>query len=152
MENDSAAFLEAARRSMRAMRATLGAATIDPALLTCAEQQQYEGWRRREEANGVILALAKNCVPIKEIVRRTGHSRGTVRRVVHGGRTDVFRARSSALEGFRPRLDKATSGLTGRLQLKAPHCAQQVFHLLPSMNVAGLDPAFRLVLGNVEQR
>lgn len=105
MENASAAFLEAARRSMRTIRAALGAATIDPALLTCAEQRRYEGWRRREEANNMILALAKDGVPLKEIVRRTGHSRGTVRRVVRGGRPDVFRTRSSALEHFWPRLE-----------------------------------------------
>jgi transposase len=105
MENASAAFLEATRRSMRTIRAALGTATIDPTLLTCAEQLRYEGWRRREEANSAILALAKKGVSIKEIVRQTGHARGTVRRVVRGGRTDVFRTRSSGLERFWPRLD-----------------------------------------------
>ena len=36
--------------------------------------------------------------PIKEIVRRTGHSRKVVRRIVRGGRVDVFRVRESTLE------------------------------------------------------
>lgn len=42
--------------------------------------------RRGEETNGVILALAKEGVAIKEIVRRTGHSRKLVRKVVRGHR------------------------------------------------------------------
>jgi transposase len=35
---------------------------------------------------------------IKEIVRRTGHSRKLVRQVIRGQRTDVFRIRQSSLE------------------------------------------------------
>ena len=41
-------FLEAVRKSMRAIRDALGAATIDPALLTAAERLQHEGFLRRE--------------------------------------------------------------------------------------------------------
>jgi hypothetical protein len=37
MENASAAFLDAVRKSMRSIRATLGATTINPDLLSCAE-------------------------------------------------------------------------------------------------------------------
>jgi 2-methylisocitrate lyase-like PEP mutase family enzyme len=45
---------------------------------------------RREDANAVILGLAKEEVTIKEIVRRTEHSRGLVRKVLRGQRgTDL---------------------------------------------------------------
>jgi hypothetical protein len=44
---------------MRQIRTTIGAATINPALLTAAEKLQYDGYLRREETNAVILAMAK---------------------------------------------------------------------------------------------
>jgi transposase len=70
MENASAAFLEAVRRSMRPIRIALGSTTIEPALLTHAERLQHDGYLRREEAYGVIRGLAKTGTPIKEIMRR----------------------------------------------------------------------------------
>ena len=42
---------------------------------------------------------------IKEIVRRTGHSRGLVRQILRGQRDDVFRVRESSLEVHLPWLD-----------------------------------------------
>ena len=45
MEHASAAFLDAVRLSMRAIRSTLGAATVDPALLTAAERLQHQGFQ-----------------------------------------------------------------------------------------------------------
>jgi transposase len=84
MENASHAFLDAVRKSMRQIRGAIGAATIDPDLLTAAERLQYEGFLRREETNAVIVGMAKSNIPIKEIVRRTGHSRGLVRKVLRG--------------------------------------------------------------------
>ena len=58
MENASAAFLSAVRKSMRSIRAAIGATTINPELLTCAERLQYEGYLRREETIASVLALA----------------------------------------------------------------------------------------------
>jgi transposase len=105
MENASAAFLSAVRKSMRPIRAAIGATTINPDLLTCAERLQYEGYLRREETIATILALAKDGTAIKQIVRKTGHSRNRVRQVLRGDRGDVFRARQSSLDGCLPLLD-----------------------------------------------
>jgi transposase len=105
MENASAAFLDAVRKSMRVIRCTIGATTINSKLLTCAERLQYEGYLRREEMNAAIMRFAKDGVPIKQIVRKTGHSRKIVRQVVRGERTDVFRVRQSSLDVHLPFLD-----------------------------------------------
>ena len=106
MENASAAFLDAVRKSMRPIRAAIGATVINPELLTAAERLQYEGYLRREETNAAILALAKDGAPIKQIVKRTGHSRKLVRQVIRGERTDVFRTRQSSLDAHLPLLDE----------------------------------------------
>jgi transposase len=106
MENASRAFFDAVRRSMRHIRAAIGAAMINPSLLTAAERIQYEGYLRREEDNAAILGLAKDGTSIKKIVRRTGHSRGLVRRILRGQRSDIFRARESSLELYLPWLDE----------------------------------------------
>jgi transposase len=105
MENASAAFLDAVRKSMRSIRAAIGATTISPELLTCAEKLQYGGFLRREEINAAILALASEGIAIKEIRRRTGHSRKLVRQVIRGERTDVFRIRESSLDTHLPFLE-----------------------------------------------
>ena len=106
MENASCAFLDAVRKSMRQIRRAVGAMTINPKLLTAAERVQYEGYLHREDTNTAILALSTDGTPIKEIVRRTGHSRGLVRRVLRGERSDVFRTRESSLELHLPWLDQ----------------------------------------------
>lgn len=105
MENASRAFLDAVRKSMRNIRTVIGATTINPELLTCAERIQYEGYLHREETNSAILALAKDGIAIKQIVRRTGHSRKLVRQIIRGERSDVFRLRQSSLDGHLPLLD-----------------------------------------------
>ncbi|MGY4376220.1 transposase [Bradyrhizobium sp. i1.3.6] len=105
MENASRAFLDAVRKSMRQIRTVIGATTIDPKLLTAAERIQYEGYLRREETNAAILALSKNGIPIKQIVRQTGHSRQLVRQAIRGERHDVFRTRQSSLDLHLPWLD-----------------------------------------------
>jgi transposase len=106
MENASGAFLDAVKKSMPSIRQALGAISINPTLLTCAERLQYEGFLRREEANAAIRALANDGTPIKEIVRRTGCSRRVVRGIVRGERSDVFRVRMSSLEPWLARLDE----------------------------------------------
>jgi transposase len=106
MENSSQAFLDAVRKSMRDIRAAVGAATINPELLTWAEKLQYEGFQRREETNAAILAMSKEGATIKQIVRRAGYSRGLVRKVLRGQRSDIFRIRSSSLEAWLPWLDE----------------------------------------------
>lgn len=105
MENASRAFLDAVRKSMRQIRSVIGATIINPALLTSAERLQYEGFLRREETNASILALSKDGMPLKQIAKRTGHSRQLVRQVVRGLRTDVFRVRESSVEMHLPWLD-----------------------------------------------
>jgi transposase len=105
MENASRAFLDAVRKSMRQIRAAIGAATMNPDLLTAAERIQYEGYLRREEANVIIHRMAEERLPIKEIVRRTGHSRGLVRKVLRGQRSDIFRIRENSLELYLQWLD-----------------------------------------------
>ena len=105
MENASHAFLDAVRKSMRQVRAAIGAATINPELLTAAERIQYEGYLRREDTNAAILKLAETGTSIKEITRLSGYSRGLVRKVLRGQRSDVFRVRESSLEHHLPWLD-----------------------------------------------
>ena len=105
MENASRAFLDAVRKSMRDIRRAIGAITIDPDLLTAAERLQYEGYLRRDEANTVVMSLAGTGTAIKEIVRRTGLSRGTVRQIMRGNRQEVFRVRQSSLDLYLPRLE-----------------------------------------------
>ena len=106
MENASHAFLDAVRKSMRQIRSAIGAATINPGPLTAAEKLHYEGYLRREDTNTAILAMAKEGATIKEIVRSAGYSRGLVRKVLRGQRSDVFRVRSSSLEAYLPWLDE----------------------------------------------
>jgi hypothetical protein len=54
MENASAAFLDAVRRSMRGIRTAIGATTVNPVLLTFAERLRYQGYLRRQKAYDTI--------------------------------------------------------------------------------------------------
>ena len=95
---------------MRPIRAVIGATTINPELLTCAERLQYEGYLRREETTATILALAKDGTAIKQIVRKTGHSRIMSARSCGVDRGDVFRPRQSSLDAHLPLLDTQWAG------------------------------------------
>ena len=105
MKNASAAFLDAVRKSMVAIRSAVGAATVDPERLTCTERLQYEGFYRRTATAETILAMLQQGMPIKQIARTTGHSRKLVRTVLRGLTGDVFRARQSSLDAYLPQLD-----------------------------------------------
>jgi transposase len=105
MENASRAFLDAVGKSMRQIRKAIGAARIDPRLLTYAEKLQYEGFQRREETNASIFSLSHEGVAIREIARRTGYSRGLIRKILRGQRSDIFRTRPSSLDPYLPWLD-----------------------------------------------
>lgn len=117
MENASRAFLDSVRKSMRQIRKTLGAARLNPKLLTAAECLQYQGYLRREQTNAVIMAFAKDGATIKEIVRRTGHSRDLVRQVLRGQRNDVFRSRESSLETYLEWFDAQWAGKRNATEL-----------------------------------
>jgi transposase len=110
MENASAAFLSAVRRSMAAIGKAVGVGTVDPASLSAAERRQHAGWLRREAENANILVLSAQGVAIKEIMRRTDKSRGLVRQVVRGARADIFRSRMSSLDPFLTQLETAWAG------------------------------------------
>ncbi len=105
MENASRALLDAVSKSMRQIRGAVGSTIIDPKLLTYAERLQVEGYQRRQETNEAILEVSKQGISIKQIVKRTGHSRKLVRSVLRGQRSDVFCVRQSSLEAWRPWLD-----------------------------------------------
>jgi hypothetical protein len=84
----------------------MGAAAVDPSLLTFAEKLRYEEYVRREETNAAILSLSQQGTAIKEIVRRTGYCRGLIRKTLRGQRSDVLRVRQSSLEPHLPWLDQ----------------------------------------------
>ena len=50
------------------------------AVLT-TERLQYRGYLRRKDIDAEIMALVRDGMPLKEIVRRTGHSHKLVRQV-----------------------------------------------------------------------
>jgi transposase len=111
MENASAAFLDAVRKSMRAIRGAIGTTTITPELLTSAEKLRYESYLRREDTNTAIVTLARDGVSIKQIVRRLGHSRNLVRQTLRGGRTDMFQTRQRSLDAYYLFLEDQWSGV-----------------------------------------
>jgi hypothetical protein len=96
--------------------------TINPGLLTVAERLRYRGYRRREDINAAVLALAKDGVPIKEIVRRLDHSRQLVRQVIQGEWQHISRTRWCSLDLLLPVLRSNVPRL-----LKLPLSACRLF-------------------------
>jgi transposase len=139
----------------------LGAATVDPSRLTCAEHLQYEGYRRRTATAEAILALSRQGMSIKQIVRTTGHSRKLVRNVLRGLTGDVFRARQSSLEAYLPRLGTEwaagcrngaelwrrlrASGFTGSLRVVGEWATRRRRHEQALDGAPGKVPSARLL-------
>lgn len=96
-ENASAAFLNVVRQHMRAIRQVSATETVNSADLTCAERKQWDGFQRRRETTEAVVDLLNKGTSIKEIVRRLGLGRVTVRRIARGGGMDVFRTRLNIL-------------------------------------------------------
>ena len=65
MENASAAFLEAVRRSMPPIRQALGSTVIKTALLTCAERIQYDGFVRQQAIKALAARVSRWSLPGK---------------------------------------------------------------------------------------
>jgi len=105
LENASSAFLDIIRRHMRHLRRAVTSGEIDPTRLSAVEKRQWKGWKKREEVNERVRALHNSGTALKAIVRTTGLSRQTVRRVVRGTRDDVFRSRESSLDRWLDRLE-----------------------------------------------
>jgi transposase len=105
VENASAAFLDVVRQHIRAIREVLASTAIDPSVLTKAERRQWDGFQRRQEATDAVLELTSRGTPLKQVVRQLGLARMTVRRIVRGGGTDMFRIRISSLEPHLATLD-----------------------------------------------
>jgi len=105
LENASAAFLDIVRRHMRQLRRAISSGDINPDTLSKAEKVQWAGWQRREEMNQRVRALHGEGHGIKAIVKMTGVSRQTVRRILRGSRDDVFRSRESTLDRWTKHLE-----------------------------------------------
>ncbi len=104
LENATAAFVEAVKRHMGDLRRAITGGDIDPEVLSSAEKVQWAGWKRRDEVNGTVRSLKSQGHSIKGIVRATGVSRQTVRRILAGTREDVFRSRSTTLDRWGDKL------------------------------------------------
>lgn len=107
MENASAAFLNAVRRSMHAIRKAVGVGTVDPASLSAAERRQRSGWlsvRRRTPVSWLWRLRAWRSR------RSCGEWTNRVdwyARCFVGLVPTMFRSRMSSLDPFLTRLETA---------------------------------------------
>jgi hypothetical protein len=76
--------------------------------------QVADRWHLMENASGA----SQQGIAIKEIVRRTGYSRGLIRKILRGQRSDVFRVRQGSLEPYLP---GSTSNGTPAAEMDRPH-------------------------------
>ncbi|MCW6511176.1 hypothetical protein [Lichenifustis flavocetrariae] len=67
--------------------------------------RQCTGFERRNEVNRTVADRHRRGASIKAIVRTTGLSRQTVRRILRGTRDDIFRTRESSLDRWADRLE-----------------------------------------------
>ena len=146
---------------MRAIRGALQVAEPDPELLTCAERLQYEGFKRRRDADETIRAMLGKGLSIRAIVRATGHARKTVRQVARGGRSDVFRTRISSLDPWLETLDAEwhsgcqngaelwrrlkIKGFRGSLRVVAEWAARRRRDMAFSGNLSRVVPSARVI-------
>jgi len=70
----------------------------------------FFSWNRGLTTNAAIPSLSQPGIATKEIVRRTGRSRGLTRKILRGQRSDICRARRRSLEPYLPWLDEQASG------------------------------------------
>ena len=110
LENATAAFVEGVKRHMGDLRRSIAGGDVDPDALSAAEKLQWAGWQRRDEVNGTVRNLRGQGRSIKGIVRTTGVSRQTVRRILAGTRDDVFRSRETTLDRWAERLNADWDG------------------------------------------
>ena len=113
LENATTAFVEGVKRHMGDLRRAIIGGDIDPDALSAAEKLQWAGWQRRDEVNGTVRSLHGQGCSINGIVRTTGVSRQTVRRILAGTREDVFRSRATTLDRWAERLTADWNGRCG---------------------------------------
>ena len=110
LENCSASMLDAVRRQRGEVRSAAhqeAAETITtPPPMTSAERRHWERWRRQCGVCDEVMRLRREGVPIKQIVRRLGIGRNTVRRWLRGATPDPFRPRRSMLEPYHAVLER----------------------------------------------
>ncbi|CAO4167573.1 hypothetical protein CLBKND_01008 [Methylorubrum aminovorans] len=101
-------------------------------------------------------------MPIRQIVRTTGHSRRLVRDVLRGLTGDVFRTRQSSLEAYLPQLDAewtagcrngaelwrrlCAAGFTGSLRVVGEWATRRRRHEQASEGAPGKVPSARLLV------
>ena len=110
LKNATAAFVEAVKRRMGDLRRAITGDGVDPEALSAAEKKRWAGWQHRDEVNGTVRSLHGQGHSIKGIVRTTGVSRQTVRRILAGTRDDVFRSRETTLDRWAGRLSAEWDG------------------------------------------
>lgn len=121
LENCSAAFLEAVKRNVPALRAAarptsdvLAVEATDPPAtdpeapppMTSAQRLQWQGWQRRVKVHDEVIRQHRHGVPIRRIARDLALSRNMVRRWVRGEQPELHRPRMHSLDPWRATLEQ----------------------------------------------